>query len=163
MINNSMSTALIEAIISRNEFLELKDSIDNKDKLILISISEPDHDGYDDEELTNADIIGFKDVIRIKFWDIEEDFGNYKTISDEQGLELQEFILKHIEDTFLIHCRAGQSRSAGVGKAVECLKYFGVGDAAKYNYQTGFTSEIDQHPRYTPNLTVFDKIIQKGK
>ena len=158
---NTVSTNTIEAIISRKEMIELieSDSLD-KENLILISISEPIQEWYEDESLTDEQVKGFKDNIRLKFWDIEEDFGNYKIISDDVAKELQDFIVKNIDNRFIIHCRAGQSRSAGVGKAVECIKFFGVGDEAKYNYQTSFSSEISAHSRYSPNLTVFDKVIQ---
>jgi len=48
-------------------------------------------------------------------------------ISWEQGKELKEFILKNSNKSFLIHCTAGISRSAGVALAIECLiEYEGV-------------------------------------
>jgi predicted protein tyrosine phosphatase len=161
MIQNTISTATIEAIISRNEIIDLIETNKlDKENLVLVSISEPHQDGYEDEALTDMQVQGFKDSIRVKFWDIEEDFGKYKIISDEVAKQLQGFIINHKDDQFIVHCKAGQSRSAGVGKAIECIKYFGTGDTAKYNYQTSFNSEIDKHPRYSPNLTVFDKIVK---
>lgn len=160
----TINTNTIEAIISRNEILQLLDENKiNKNKLALISISEPFREGYEDEALNNQDVEGFADSIRVKFWDIEEDFGDYKIISNKIAKDLQDFILKNIDKRFLIHCKAGQSRSAGVGKAVECIKFFGIGEKAKYNYQTGFSSEIDKHIRYFPNLTVFEKIVAEYK
>lgn len=45
-------------------------------------------------------------------------------------------------------------------KSIECIKFFGIGDEAKYSYKTCFNSEISAHSRYTPNLTVFDKIVK---
>ena len=167
-INNkeiqTISTNTIEAIISRNEIIEcIENGVLDKKNLVLISISEPIVDGYEDESLTDNQIQGFKDSLRVKFWDIEEDFGNYKIISDEIAKKIQDFIVKNIDNRFIIHCRAGQSRSAGVGKAIECLKFFGKGEEAKYNYLTSFNSEISAHSRYSPNLTVFDKIVKEYK
>ena len=157
----TVSTAIIEAIISREEILTLinQNKID-KENLILISISEPVLDKYEDEQLTNLEVQGFKDSLRVKFWDIEEDFCDYTIISDEIAKEIQDFIIKNIHNRFIIHCRAGVSRSAAVGKAIECIKFFGVGEDSKYNYKTSFDSEISKHSRYSPNLTVFDKIIK---
>lgn len=157
---NTISTSTIEAIISRNEIIELIDANHNMSDLVLISISEPVLEGYNDEALTDSQVANFKDSLRVKFWDITDPIGHYDIISDETALLLQQFILSHISDRFIIHCRAGQSRSAGVGKAIECIKHFGIGETAKYNYQTSFSSEIDTHPRYFPNLTVFNKLIK---
>lgn len=157
----TISTPTIEAIISREEMqCAIHQNILDKENLVLISISEPIQEGYSDERLSDEEVQGFKDSIRVKFWDIEEDFCDYKIISDEVALEIQKFILKNINNRFIIHCRAGVSRSAAVGKAIECLKFFGKGEEAKYNYKTCFNSEISVHSRYSPNLTVFDAVIK---
>jgi hypothetical protein len=157
---DTISTSTIEGIISRGELLNNITNIDTGN-LVLIYISEPYREGYEDEQLPDKICYKFKNFIKLKFWDIEEDFGDYKIISDEVAECLQDFITANIEERFLIHCKAGQSRSAAVGQAIECIKYFGVGVEAKYNYQTGFNSEISRHYRYYPNLTVFDKIVKE--
>ena len=157
----TISTATIEAIISRDEMRSaIHQGVLDKENLVLISISEPIQDGYSDEQLSDEEVQGFKDSLRVKFWDIEEDFCDYRIISDEVALEIQNFILKNLENRFIVHCRAGVSRSAAVGRAIECIKWFGIGDEAKYNYKTSFDSEISKHSRYSPNLTVFDKIVK---
>ena len=159
---NTISTITIEAIISRNEIKELirTNSVD-KENLVLITIGEPDN--KIDSKLTLEETKDFKDVLMIEFWDIEEDFGDYKIITDEQGKIIQDFIIKNIDNKFIINCQAGKSRSAAVGRAIECLKFFGIGEEAKYNYKTSFNSEIVSHSRYCPNLTVFDKIVKEYK
>jgi len=158
---NTISTSTIEAIISRNELIDNINNFKTSD-LALISISEPLHQHYEDEQLPNSICNLFDNYLKVKFWDIEEDFLHYKIISNEIAKEIQDFILENNKQNkrFLVHCRAGQSRSAAVGKSIECLKYFGIGEEAKYNYQTNFNSEIDAHTRYHPNLTVFDKIVK---
>lgn len=157
IMKNTFSTDDIEAIISRTEIIEMIEFgyLDMK-SLVLISISEPS----DDDRLTDKQVEDFKESLRVEFWDIEDSFPGYPVISDEIAKTIQDFIMKHKDEKFIIHCRAGQSRSAGVGKAVECIKHFGIGEESKYNYQTGFKSGIDRHPRYSPNLTVFDKIVK---
>ena len=42
----------------------------------------------------------------------------------------------------------------------DIIKFFGIGEEAKYQYKTCFNSEISAHSRYTPNLTVFDAIVK---
>lgn len=159
-IIDTISTRTIEAIISRDEIqCAIHQNILDKENLVLISIGEPG-EGYKHSILTQDEIKGFKDVLQLEFWDIEEDFGNYKIITDEQAKIIQDFIIKNKDERFIINCKAGKSRSAAIGRAIECIKFFGIGDEAKYNYKTCFNSEIQAHYRYTPNLTVFDKIVK---
>lgn len=156
-MHNSISTSLIEAIISRQELIDYATTIEDS-PLVLISISEPIFENYADEALPTSITSKFKDSLSVKFWDIEDDIPPYLAIPDAIAYQLQQFILANIDQRFIIHCRAGVSRSAGVGKAIECIKYFGIGEQARYDYSTCFTSEIDQHIRYFPNRTVFTKI-----
>jgi len=155
---NTVSTNLIKGIISLNEFKYIKDTI-NKENLVLISISEPKQNGYEDETLSDTDVKDFKDSIRVKFWDVEEDIDEYKVISDSVAKELHDFIIKNKNNKFLIHCKAGQSRSAGVGMAVECLINH---DGDKYQYILK-GSDITKNPRYSPNFTVYDKIVNSNE
>ncbi len=161
----TISTNTIEAIISRNEMrCAIYQNIIDKQNLVLISIGEPTEKPggcSQDIKLSDEEVKDFKDSLRIEFWDIEEDFGDYKIITDEQAKEIQDFIIKNIDNKFIINCQAGKSRSAAVGRAIECIKFFGIGDEAKYNYKTSFNSEISAHSRYCPNLTVFDKIVKE--
>lgn len=157
----SISTATIEAIVSRTEIQALINNNVDMSNLVLISISEPVKEFAINEQLTDKDVEHFKQSLRVKFYDVAEDFCDFTVIPDSTAKEIQDFILKNINERFIINCRAGKSRSAGVGRAIECLKFFGIGDEAKYNYKTGFDSEIVKHSRYYPNLTVFDKIVKQ--
>lgn len=160
---DTISTSTIEAVISRDEMqCAIHQGILDKENLVLISIGEPG-EFYKYSILTKEEVQGFRDVLQIEFWDVEEDFGDYKIITDDEAKIIQNFILANLQkdpDTrFIVNCKAGKSRSAAVAKAIEQLKFFGIGDEAKYNYKTCFNSEISAHPRYSPNLTVFDKIV----
>lgn len=162
-IIDTISTKTIEAIISRDEMqCAIHQDVLDKENLVLISIGEPG-EKYKYSILSADEVQGFKDVLQIEFWDIEEDFGDYKIITDGQAKEIQDFIVKNLkadEDTrFIVHCKAGKSRSAAVGRAIECIKFFGIGEKAKYEYKTSFNSEISAHSRYCSNLTVFDKVV----
>jgi predicted protein tyrosine phosphatase len=151
---NIIQNDLFEGIMGRSEFEVYQEniSIEDRSSIVLISISEPDNDEY----LHTVHKIGFHDVIQMKFWDIEETIGKYEPLSDEQGLELFNFIYKNKDKKFLIHCKAGQSRSAACGQAVECIVNF---NSNIYDYRISH-SNIGDYERYSPNTTVFDKIIK---
>lgn len=147
---------LFEGIMGLSEFKDYQKmlSLKERENIVLISISEPDNTNTvsDTPSFTN----GFHDILEIKFWDIEQPVGRFEPLTWEQGIELRDFILKNKEKKFLIHCKAGKSRSAGVGMATECLINY---DGNVYNYFTSH-SEIREFERYSPNLTVFDRIVK---
>lgn len=156
----SVQTELIRCIVSREEIIKFSKTnfqeINKDEKTVLISITDPDR------ELLDLNILNqFKDCLSLQFWDLEYKIGNYEPITKEQGKILRNFILKNIDNNFVIHCEAGISRSAGVGLAIECLKYFGETEDNLYDYYTRHNSKIRQHNRYEPNLFVFDSIIKQ--
>jgi predicted protein tyrosine phosphatase len=146
---------LFEGVMGLAEFLEYQKTLSLKDRenVVLISITEPDSDNYVSDNPINT--TGFHDVYEAKFWDVEEQIANYLPLTEEQGIELRKFIIKNKSKKFLIHCKAGMSRSAGVAKAVECIVNY---QNDVYAYRTS-KSEIDAFHRYSPNQTVFDKIV----
>lgn len=148
----TISTELIQAVISLKEMKEVIKTL--PEDFIIISITDPD---------VENPLPDRPHMLKIQFWDIEDTIGKYEPLTVEQGRILRNFVIKSFEEfdkpKFIVQCMAGQSRSAGVAKAIECLWHFGFGQSAKYDYMTGFSSEIDAHIRYSPNLTVFDRII----
>lgn len=151
VIKPYLRNELFEGIVGKSEYIKLytEDFIDTSNT-VLISIHDPDSQKFNDDMVSR-----FQDSIQVQFWDIEETIGKYEIISDEIAEELREFINKNKDRRFFIHCHAGQSRSAGVGMAVECIvKYNGN----KYDYSIG-GGDITSHNRYSPNMVVYDKII----
>ena len=156
----TISTPTIEAIISREEMrCAIHQNVLDKENLVLISIGEPG-ESYAHSILTKEEVQGFKDVLQIEFWDVEEDFGNYKIITDEEAKIIQNFILVNLQKDpntrFIVNCKAGKSRSAAVGLAIDYItrdKYL----QPKFEH---FTSGILKHARYTPNMSVFYKIME---
>lgn len=159
---DTISNKDIYAVISRKEILKLIDEKDFKEKkseLVLISISEPITEKYKDESLSDEIVKDFKKELRVKFWDITKPMDDMDIISNELAKKIRDFILDNKEEQFIVHCRAGKSRSAGVARAIECIKHFGIGSEAVYNYKQGFDTILSKNKRYVPNLTVFDKIL----
>lgn len=141
-------------VVNKTEFEFLAPLICG-DGVVAISIINP-------EGVTpvNFDLLKhFDDVLQTSFWDLEEPIGRLSIISDEEAFEIFNFINKNKDKRFLIHCMAGESRSAGVARAVECICDF---DSDLYLYATSSTA-LKEHPRYSANLVVFDKIVSNIK
>ena len=148
-----LQNELFEGIVSRKEYLTLFDNnLINKDNTVLISISDPDNNSHSADKVS-----GFDEVIQVKFWDITQDTNENKIISTDTSKMIRDFIDRNVklQKTFLVHCEAGMSRSAGVGMAIECINNY---QGYVYTYFTS-TSDIKNHGRYHPNLTVFDSIV----
>lgn len=64
------------------------------------------------------------DVITLYFDDIISEESGYKLMTKEQAKKLALFIKKHKDiDTFIVHCKFGQSRSVAIGLAIK--EYYG--------------------------------------
>jgi len=151
----SVQNELIRAIVGRKEIEDLSENdfedLNKDNETVLISIIDPGSD-----HLPNHIKHSFKETLTLDFWDTEESAGTYSTISSEQAKDLKAFILKNKKNSFVIHCEAGISRSAGAGLAIECLCNY---DGNKFYHSTG-ASDIRDHHRYYPNLVVYDKILE---
>jgi predicted protein tyrosine phosphatase len=121
-------------------------------ELCFISISDPNREFIKTNNY-------FKDELKLKFWDMEEDFNDYKIISESQAKLIYDFIVNNKNSDFLINCEAGVSRSSAIGLAIEYL----LRDFNLYPNWEHFPSKVLQHWRYTPNMTVFNKIIRFHK
>ena len=159
----SVQTNEIKAILGRKEIESYaKDNFSklNLDKnTVIISITDPKSNILDEGILNK-----FKDSLSIQFYDITEDMiyntnENWKfvPINNEEAKIILDFILKHKNDNFLIHCEKGQSRSAGVGLAIESILKFN-GNKIEFDLKQ---SDILNHHRYEPNMYVFDKILEE--
>lgn len=88
---------------------------------------------------------GIKDILRVSFEDTDK---AETSISKAQAREIAIFVQQHMTiDKIIVHCEAGQSRSAGVAAAI--LKYIFNDD-----------SSIFECPKYTPNMFVYRKVIE---
>ncbi len=149
---------LFEDVVSRSELLQDYKRYDCE--AALISIWTPgDYLKFQETEPQLIEDYNkvkdyFKISIRQDFWDTEDNVPGYDTISEEQALELAEFIEDNRQRTFMIHCDAGQSRSAGVAMAVECILN-NDGNTFAFALSPSFTDD----DRYSPNRKVFDKIM----
>ena len=152
-MENYLTNELFVGIVSRKEFLLLHEDGLLPHDIAVICILDPDIEFHDKMIMKS-----YNSALQIRFWDVEVGVGKYQPLTKEQGQKIKEFILENKDKRFLVHCMAGQSRSAGVACAIECIANF---DGNNYEYATG-KSDVKNHDRYSPNYTVYDAIIKEG-
>lgn len=145
---NTVETNNIFCIIGRKEAEEAILKTDKFDNVVFISIVDP-------KTKEIEDFNKFDDVIKLKFWDVEEEIGRYCPIHNIQAKQIKDFIIKNKDKKFFINCEAGVSRSAGVGCAIEFL----LRDTYLFPKEEHVPSKVRQHQRYMPNEYVYKAII----
>lgn len=87
-------------------------------------------------------------LLRLSFHDIDRaDTGlKERTISEEDGKSIIEFVERYQGYPIIVHCEAGRSRSAAVAAALDCI----------YN---GDDTRWFNDPWYYPNMLVYRTVI----
>jgi len=108
---------------------------------IIISIADPDNDHPEIDTFR-----GLQSILKLSFHDITPAMNvpeKYKHMSDEQAVEVAEFIKEHKDiDKLIVQCDAGISRSAGLGAGV-------------FAFLSNSENEILTDSRYIPNMWVY--------
>lgn len=87
-------------------------------------------------------------VLNLDFDDVTEDEFEYEghifsTISLEQAKEVLEFVVRNIGKDFVIHCKAGRSRSQAVGRfIIECFPDEYEEEKSRRLYKSGYNPEV---------------------
>jgi len=143
---NTSSNKHIKAIISKFELkslLLINKNSNEFSKYNLISIS-------NDNFIAQDEYKKFNSVLRIHFReDIDEEI-------------IKKIINFSNKDNIIVHCDAGESRSAAVAMAITYIK------CLKNSFNCNFDDFIKecsilQNERYTPNMAVFKKIVNYYK
>ena len=109
----------------------------------VISITE-----LGDSAELNENNPNISDILRLDFDDVE--MGEVGAITNTDAKKIIDFVEQRKEgEEIVVHCGAGQSRSAGVAAALMKI----------YN---GDDTEVFQNGRYTPNMTCYRKVIDAG-
>lgn len=115
----------------------------------IISITDPHSpiNRFACEGMTEAPN-GIRAVLRLQFADVNR--GSPDCITAEDAEKVVKFVNRHKDSVYrlIVHCEAGQSRSAGVAAAI--LKYL-----------TGSDAQIYDDPKYTPNSTCYREVLNK--
>jgi len=115
----------------------------------IISITDPHSpiNRFACEGMTDAPN-GIQAVLRLQFADVNR--GSPDCITAEDAEKVVKFVNEQKDKVqrLIVHCEAGQSRSAGVAAAI--LKYL-----------TGSDTQIYDDPKYTPNSTCYREVLNK--
>ena len=118
----------------------LEDLAESKDSYAVISIQDTHSGGFG---FVFTESRSCKGVLTLYFDDIVEEVEGAALFSEEQALQVIDFIKKYRDaETLLIHCYGGQSRSRAVGAfAVKMLggdnsRYFASGNPNRHVYDT---------------------------
>jgi len=85
-----------------------------EDNSILISITGTASD------FANVDDSLYKDILRIRFSDIQKDFGKFRAFTKNQAKDILSFVDSNLPISYVyINCERGQSRSAACHSALE--------------------------------------------
>ena len=132
-------------VMSRKKFEEYT-KLNHRMTSLVISIS-----SFNEEppRITNNTGNNILSVLSIHFNDTADPSPNAYGISRAQAITIANFVKTGIDlaDKIIVHCGAGQSRSAGVAAAI--LKYY-----------TGSDSDIYDNPKYTPNNLCYRKVLE---
>lgn len=117
---------------------------------VMISISSRD---CGEACITPNQLNNIQEVKFISFNDTDNKDLDFGGITNNQAKEIADFVKRVVKeykylDTIIVHCEAGQSRSAGLAAAI--LKWL-------YNDDT----KIFNNMRYTPNMMVYRAVLNK--
>ena len=107
-------------------------------QFVMISISTPfeEYDSAPFSSTTNNVI----DICPVQFFDLDNTYPTKKGLMEyKDAKKIVDFVSYHKDKIIIVHCDAGQSRSAGVAAALS--KYYNNDD-----------SEYFDNPRFTPNM-----------
>lgn len=107
-------------------------------QFVMISISTP-FEEYDSAPFSNTtnNVI---DICPVQFFDLDNTYPIKKGLMEyKDAKKIVDFVSKYKDKIIIVHCDAGQSRSAGVAAALS--KYYNNDD-----------SEYFDNPRFTPNM-----------
>lgn len=107
--------------VNRYIFPEIVDMLSDCKDIAFISISETkDCIEYNKFEEYCHYLNDSENVLNIDFDDLECDFTfegyTFKAITDEQAVQIYDFLMKHSNKHIICHCRAGKSRSAAISE-----------------------------------------------
>ena len=107
----------------------------------MISIGTP-HEDYKEEPICSAtnNVVG---ICCVNFFDLDNTYPIKEGLMKyKDAKKIAEFVSQNKDKIIIVHCDAGQSRSAGIAAAIS-------------RYYNNYDSEYFDNPRYTPNMLCY--------
>lgn len=129
-------------VMNRNEAIKYCHQ-SHDEQSVIISINTPVEEYHDEPFMSTIIGNGVWEILRLEFFDID---GNYPisfgrmTMDDAQ--KIADVVERNQDKHIIIHCDAGQSRSAGIAGALS--KFYNNDDNIYFN-----------NPKYTPNMLCY--------
>lgn len=124
-------------VMNRNEAIEFCKH-PHLGRFVMVSISTP-YEDYKEAPFCSA-TNNVVDICSVQFLDLDNTYPIKKDLMQfSDAKKIAEFISKYEDKTIIVHCDAGQSRSAGVAAAIS-------------RYYNNYDFEYFENPRYTPNM-----------
>ena len=102
--------------------------------------------------IPKGDVNGIQDVLHLKFNDTDSKSSLDGGITNKEAKKIHDFVNKYKDistiDKCIVHCEAGQSRSAGVAAAI--MKYLNDDDTPIFN-----------NHKYTPNMSCYRAVLNE--
>lgn len=151
-INRNKNNKHNVIVCSRNDFPVFADILLDCQNIAFISI-ENTEDCAQHYRFANEHYLKDNDnILNIEFDDIEDDIEidklTFRTITQEQADKIVDFIESHLDCDFIIHCRAGKSRSQAIFRFM-------------MDFYPSFYEECELNrlnPCLTPNMEVVRKL-----
>ena len=131
-------------VMSRNEVIDFC-RYPHLAQFAIVSISTPNEE-YDSAP-SSGGINNVIDICPVQFFDLDNTYPIKEGLmSYEDAKKIVDFVSKYKDNIIIVHCDAGQSRSAGVAAALS--KYYNNDD-----------SEYFDNPHFTPNMWCYRQIM----
>lgn len=110
----------------------------------IVSIGTP-HEDYEEKPFCSTNnVVG---ICCVNFFDLDNTYPIKEGLMEyKDAKKIVDFVSKYKDKIIIVHCDAGQSRSAGVAAALS--KYYNNDDSEYFN-----------NPRFTPNMWCYKLIL----
>ena len=120
----------------------------HNNQVVMISIYTPCEEYHDEPFMSTIIGNGVYEICRVGFFDIDSNYPisfGHMTLDDAELIA--DVIERNLDKDIIVHCDAGQSRSAGI-------------TAALSKYYNGNDNFFFDNPKYTPNMSCYRLMLE---
>lgn len=104
----------------------------HSEQSVIISISTPVEEYHDEPFMSTIIGNGVYEICRVEFFDVDNHYPiSFGKMSMEHAELITDIVARNLDKKIIVHCDAGQSRSAGIAAAL--AKYYNGDDEEFFN------------------------------